>query len=135
MGSVNKVILVGNLGRDAELKYTPAGVAVSNLSLATTDTWRGKDGQKQERTEWHRVTLWGKTAESVQPYLTKGKQVYIEGRLQTRSWEDKDGNKKFSTEVSADRVTLLGSGGGAASRREPDEDAPSDIIGDEEIPF
>jgi single-strand DNA-binding protein len=113
MGSVNKVILVGNLGRDAELRYTPGGAAVATLNMATTEVWNDKaSGQKQEKTEWHRVVLWGKSAESLQEYLTKGKQIYVEGRLQTRKWQDKDGNDKYTTEVRGDRVVLLGGGGG-----------------------
>jgi single-strand DNA-binding protein len=112
MGSVNKVILVGNLGRDAELRYTPGGAAVATLNMATTEVWNDKAGQRQEKTEWHRVVLWGKTAESLGEYLTKGKQIYIEGRLQTRQWDDKDGNKRYTTEIRADRVVLLGGGGG-----------------------
>jgi single-strand DNA-binding protein len=112
MGSVNKVILVGNLGRDAELKYTPGGAAVSSFSIATTETWNDKAGQKQEKTEWHKIVLWGKTAESLNDYLTKGKQIYIEGRLQTRQWDDKDGNKRYTTEIRADRIVLIGSAGG-----------------------
>jgi single-strand DNA-binding protein len=114
MGSVNKVILVGNLGRDAELRYTPGGAAVATLNLATTEVWNDKSGQRQEKTEWHRIVLWGKQAESLQEYLTKGKQIYVEGRLQTRQWDDKDGNKKYTTEIKADRITLLGGGGGGA---------------------
>jgi single-strand DNA-binding protein len=114
MGSVNKVILVGNLGRDAELRYTPGGAAVATLNLATTEVWNDKSGQRQEKTEWHRIVLWGKQAESLQEYLTKGKQISVEGRLQTRQWDDKDGNKKYTTEIKADRITLLGGGGGGA---------------------
>ena len=117
MGSVNKVILVGNLGRDAELRYTPGGAAVATLNLATTEVWNDKAGQKQEKTEWHRIVLWGKQAESLQEYLTKGKQIYVEGRLQTRQWDDKDGNKKYTTEIKADRITLLGGGGGGGGAR------------------
>jgi single-strand DNA-binding protein len=112
MGSVNKVILVGNLGRDAELRYTPGGAAVATLNMATTEVWNDKAGQKQEKTEWHRVVLWGKTAESLAEYLTKGKQIYVEGRLQTRQWDDKDGNKRYTTEIRSDRVVLLSGGGG-----------------------
>jgi single-strand DNA-binding protein len=115
MGSVNKVILVGNLGRDAELRYTPGGAAVATLNLATTEVWNDKGGQRQEKTEWHRIVLWGKQAESLQEYLTKGKQIYVEGRLQTRQWDDKDGNKRYTTEVKADRITLLGGGGTIAT--------------------
>jgi single-strand DNA-binding protein len=112
MGSVNKVILVGNLGRDAELRYTPGGAAVATLNMATTEVWNDKAGQKQEKTEWHRVVLWGKSAESLAEYLTKGKQIYVEGRLQTRQWDDKDGNKRYTTEIRGDRIVLLGGGGG-----------------------
>ena len=112
MGSVNKVILVGNLGRDVEIRYTSGGTAVATLSLATTDVWTDKGGQKQEKTEWHRVVLWGKTAETLQGYLLKGRQIYVEGRLQTRQWDDRDGNKRYTTETRADRVVLLGGRGG-----------------------
>src|SRR6476660_925171 len=108
MGSVNKVILVGNLGRDAELRYTPGGAAVATLNLATTEVWNDKGGQKQEKTEWHRVVLWGKSAESLNEYLVKGKQIYVEGRLRTRSWDDKDGNKRYTTEIVADNFVMLG---------------------------
>ena len=112
MGSVNKVFLIGNLGRDAEQRHTPNGTAVSNFSLATTDMWTDKSGQRQERTEWRRVVVWDRQAESLQPYLTKGKQICVEGRLQTRDWNDRDGNKRSTTEIRADRITLLGSRGG-----------------------
>jgi single-strand DNA-binding protein len=120
MGSVNKVILVGNLGRDAELRYTPGGAAVSTLNIATTEVFKDREGQKKEDTQWHRVILWGKTAESLQDYLTKGKQIYVEGKLQTRKWKDKDGNDKYTTEVRGDRVVLLsgGGGGGGGARSE-----------------
>ena len=112
MGSVNKVILVGNLGRDAELRYTPGGAAVATINMATTEVWNDKGGQRQEKTEWHRVVLLGKSAESLAEYLVKGKQIYVEGRLQTRQWDDKDGNKRYTTEIRGDRVVLLGGGGG-----------------------
>jgi single-strand DNA-binding protein len=118
MGSVNKVILVGNLGRDAELRYTPGGAPVATLNLATTEVWNDKSsGQKQEKTEWHRIVLWGKSAESLSEYLVKGKQIYVEGRLQTRKWQDKDGQDRYTTEIVADRMQMLGSreGGGAAA--------------------
>ena len=117
MGSVNKVILVGNLGRDAELRYTPGGAAVATLNMATTEVWNDKGGQRQEKTEWHRIVLWGKTAESLNEYLTKGKQIYVEGRLQTRQWDDKDGNKRYTTEIRGDRVVLLGGGSGGGGAR------------------
>ena len=99
MGSVNKVILVGNLGRDAELRYTPGGAAVATLNMATTEVWTDKARPAAGKTEWHRVVLWGKVAESLTEYLTKGKQVYVEGRLETRQWDDKDGNKRYTTEI------------------------------------
>src|SRR5712672_2174943 len=116
MGSVNKVILVGNLGRDAELRYTPGGAAVATLNMATTEVWNDKGGQRQEKTEWHRIVLWGKQAESLQEYLTKGKQIYVEGRLQTRQWDDTDGLKRSTTELKADRITLLSGGAGGGGR-------------------
>ena len=146
MGSVNKVILVGNLGRDAELRYTPGGAAVATLNLATTEVWNDKGGQRQEKTEWHRVVLWGKQAESLQEYLTKGKQIYVEGRLQTRQWDDKDGNKRYTTEIKADRITLLGGGGGGGRGASMDrggaaishgggDEPPMEPITDDDIPF
>jgi single-strand DNA-binding protein len=125
MGSVNKVILVGNLGRDAELRYTPGGAAVATLNMATTEVWNDKAGQKQEKTEWHRIVLWGKSAESLSEYLTKGKQIYIEGRLQTRQWDDKDGNKRYTTEIRGDRVVLLGGGGGGGRSQSIDRSGDS----------
>ena len=146
MGSVNKVILVGNLGRDAELRYTPGGAAVATLNLATTEVWNDKSGQRQEKTEWHRIVLWGKQAESLQEYLVKGKQIYVEGRLQTRSWDDKDGNKRYTTEIKADRITLLGGGGGGRgapmergaapmSQGGGGDEPPMEPITDDDIPF
>ena len=114
MASVNKVILIGNLGRDPETRYTTGGDAVTNLNLATSEQWKDKNGEKQERTEWHRVVLFGRQAEIAGEYLKKGRSVYIEGRLQTRKYTDKDGVEKYSTEIVADRMQLLGSreGGG-----------------------
>jgi single-strand DNA-binding protein len=152
MGSVNKVILVGNLGRDAELRYTPGGAAVATLNMATTEVWNDKSsGQKQEKTEWHRVVLWGKSAESLSEYLTKGKQIYVEGRLQTRKWQDKDGNDKYTTEIRGDRVVLLGGGGGGGTGgggRQPQRSSapsgggdhepmgePISDLSDDDIPF
>jgi single-strand DNA-binding protein len=114
MGSVNKVILIGNLGADPELKYTPTSRALCNLRIATTDVFKDKGGQRQERTEWHRVTVWGDQAENCSKYLSKGRSVYIEGRLQTRSY-DKEGQKHYATDVVADRVVFLGSGGGGGA--------------------
>ena len=113
MASVNRVILVGNLGRDPELRYIPSGQAVANFTLATNDRWRDKEGNNQERTEWHRIVVWGKSAENCAQYLQKGRSVYIEGRLQTREWEDKDGNKRQTTETIAQTVQFLGGRGGA----------------------
>ena len=112
MASVNKVILVGNLGRDPEVRYTPDNSAITNISIATTDQWKDKSGEKQERTEWHRVAFFGRLAEIAGEYLKKGSQVYVEGRLQTRKWQDKDGNEKYTTEIVADRMQMLGSRGG-----------------------
>ncbi len=110
MASVNKVILLGNLGRDPETRYTTGGDAVTNLRIATTEQWKDKNGEKQERTEWHTVVLFGRQAEIAGEYLKKGRSVYIEGRLQTRKYTDKEGQEKYSTEVVADRMQLLGSG-------------------------
>lgn len=114
MASVNKVILIGNLGRDPELRYTQSGQAVANFSLATTDRFSNREGDRQERTEWHRVTVWGKTAENCAQYLNKGRSVYVEGRLQTREWEDKEGQKRRTTEVIAQTVQFLGGRGQGA---------------------
>jgi single-strand DNA-binding protein len=111
MASVNKVILIGNLGADPELRYTATGTAVANFRLATKDFWTGKDGNKEERTEWHRIVAWGRLGEICGEYLAKGKQVYVEGKLQTRSWEDRDGNKRYTTEVLAQVMQMLGSAG------------------------
>ena len=104
MASVNKVILIGNLGRDPETRFMPDGGAVTNTSIATSETWKDKNGEKQEKTEWHRVAFFGKLAEIAGEYLKKGSQVYVEGRLQTRKWQDKDGQDKYSTEIVADRM-------------------------------
>ena len=145
MGSVNKVILVGNLGRDAELRYTPGGAAVATINMATTDVWNDKGGQRQEKTEWHRVVLWGKPAESLTEYLTKGRQIYVEGRLQTRQWDDKDGNKRYTTEIRGDKIVLLGGGGGGrgasmdrgdggAAHAAPGPEAAEPLT-DDDIPF
>lgn len=117
MAGVNKVILVGNLGRDPEVRYTKNGQAIASFSLATTERWTGKDGNKEDRTEWHRVVAWGKLGEICGEYLSKGKQVYIEGRLQTRDWEDKDGNKKSTTEVVASNMVMLSQAGGGGTQQ------------------
>jgi single-strand DNA-binding protein len=123
MASVNKVILVGNLGRDPETRYMPDGGAVTNVSIATTESWKDKtSGEKQEKTEWHRVAFFGKLAEIAGEYLKKGSQIYVEGRLQTRKWQDKDGADRYTTEIIADRMQMLGSrqgaGGGERGERE-----------------
>ena len=149
MGSVNKVILVGNLGKDAEVRVTPGGQSVASFSIATTENWTSREGEKKERTEWHRIVLWGKAADSLQPYLVKGKQIYLEGRLQTRQWE-KDGQKHYTTEIVASEMQMLDSRGAGGERESaPDrggyqapvspqktaaQDAPFDDF-DDEIPF
>jgi single-strand DNA-binding protein len=125
MASVNKVILIGNLGRDPEVRYMPSGDAVANITIATTETWKDKSGEKQEQTEWHRVAMFGKTAEIAGEYLKKGSQVYIEGKLQTRKWTDKEGQERYTTEIRADRMQMLGSRSGGSERMAaPDEEAP-----------
>src|SRR3954467_9659208 len=113
--SVNKVILVGRLGQNPEVRYTPSGAAVANFSVATNESWTDKSGQKQERTEWHKVVVWGKLAELCNQFLAKGRQCYLEGRLQTRQWQDKDGQTKYTTEVQAQTVQFLGATAGAGS--------------------
>lgn len=108
MASVNKTILIGNLGRDPEVRYTPSGTAVCNITIATTRNWKSKDGEKQEETEWHRVVFYDKLAEIAGEYLKKGRPVYIEGRLKTRKWQDKDGKDQYTTEVIAEQMQMLG---------------------------
>lgn len=113
MASVNKVILLGNLGADPEVRFTPSGQAVANFRMATTDSWTDRaSGQRQERTEWHRIVVWGKLAELAGEYLSKGRQVYVEGRLQTRQWDDRDGQKRYTTEIVANAMQFLGGRGG-----------------------
>ncbi|AGH95748.1 single-stranded DNA-binding protein [Pseudobdellovibrio exovorus] len=114
MSGVNKVIIIGRLGQDPEMKAVGQGATVTRLNVATSENWTGKDGQKQERTEWHRIVVWGKLAEICGKYLAKGRQVYVEGRLQTRSWED-NGQKKYTTEIVANTVQFLGSAGAESS--------------------
>jgi single-strand DNA-binding protein len=146
MGSVNKAILVGNLGRDAEMRFTAGGTPVATVSLATTEKWKDRDGQAKEDTQWHRIVIWGKTAESLHEYLTKGKQIYVEGRIQTREWTDKEGKPAKTTEIRADRIVLLGGGGGGGPRASRDRYAegghdagadmtPVDAPQDDDIPF
>ena len=133
---VNKVILVGNLGRDPELRYTQGGQAVANFSLATSESFSKKDGTRDERTEWHRIVVWVRTAENCSQYLAKGRTVYIEGRLQTREWENKEGQKQRTTEVVAQTVQFLGGkggdGGGARTGGASNEPPPP---ADDDIPF
>ena len=142
--SLNKVTLIGNLGNDPEVRSTTGGNRVATFSLATSRSWNDAGGTKQEKTEWHRVVLWGKPAESLQEYLTKGKQIYVEGRLQTRQWDDKDGNKRYTTEIRGDRIVLLGGMGGGGGRQQPrtggassDEHMiePGSELTDDDIPF
>ncbi|MDZ7843128.1 MAG: single-stranded DNA-binding protein [Gammaproteobacteria bacterium] len=126
---VNKAILVGNLGRDPEIRYSPSGAAVANVNIATTDSWKDRNtGEQQERTEWHRVVFFGRLAEIVGEYLKKGSQVYVEGRIQTRKWQDKEGNDRYTTEIVANEMQMLGgrsggSGGGGGSGEDFNQDA------------
>jgi single-strand DNA-binding protein len=154
MASVNKVILIGNLGKDPETRYLPSGDAVTNITVATTESWKDKkSGDKQEHTEWHRISFFGRQAEVAGEYLKKGSPVYIEGRIRTRKWQDKEGQDRYSTEIVADRMQLLGSrgggggeGGGGGGMREPPSSsggskAPAKKSGgsfddmDDDIPF
>lgn len=136
MASVNKVILVGNLGRDPEMRYMPSGDALASFSIATTDTWKDKSGQRQERTEWHRISMFGKQAEIAGQYLKKGSSVYIEGRLQTRKWTDKEGHERQTTEVVADRMQMLGgrAGGNAFEVMDEGDEAPRQSAPREQSP-
>ena len=141
MSGVNKVILVGNLGANPELRFTQGQQAVANLRIATTEKWTDKNGQKQEATEWHRVVVWGKQAEIVGQYLTKGRQVYIEGRIRTRQWQDQQGQKRYTTEIVAQNVQMLGGRGERPQDEQaqtvPPDDAMRDDFGggDDDIPF
>lgn len=151
---INKVILVGNMGNDPEVRYTPSGAAVTTISLATTESWKDKDGNKQEKTEWHRVVFFGRLAEIAGEYLRKGSQVYIEGKLRTNKWQDKDGNDRYTTEILANEMQMLGGrtggdsgqggfgGGGMPSAPKPKNNqqqnnnpAPNFDDFDDEIPF
>ena len=142
-GGVNKVILIGNLGADPELRYTSGGSAVADLRLATSRKYTDQGRQPKEDTQWHRIVVWGKQAEHCKEYLSKGRQVYVEGRLQTRQWEDRDGNKRYTTEVVAERVQFLGGGGrggggdGGYDGPPPpsDNEAPANNMDDDDIPF
>ncbi len=143
MASVNKVILVGNVGRDPELRYTPGGTPVATFTLATNEAWTSKTGEKQERTEWHRIVVWGKQAEIANEYVKKGRQLYVEGALQTRQWDDRNGQKRTTTEIKALRFQMLGSperGRGAAAAPPPEnpeeEAAPGEpSFPEDDIPF
>jgi single-strand DNA-binding protein len=139
MASVNKVILIGNLGRDPEVRYTTGGTPVANFSMATTERWSDQSsGERKERTEWHKVVVWGKQAEIAGEYLHKGKQVYVEGSLQTREWTDRDGNKRYTTEVRAQRFQMLGQPGERQQTRAEPSHAVADSEGgfsDDDIPF
>ncbi len=146
MASLNRVMVMGNLGDDPEVRTTPGGQSVATLRLATNEQWTDKNGQKQERTEWHRVIVWGKQAEHCREYLSKGRGVFVEGRIQTREWTDKEGHKKYTTEIIAQRVLFLGGGRseGGGQRRESAPPPPSDThfessgpppTGDDDIPF
>ena len=141
---VNKVLLIGRLGKDPEVRYTSAGGAVTNFTMATNESWTDKAGQKQEKTEWHRIVVWGKLGELCGQYLSKGRQAYVEGRLQTKEWADKEGNKKYTTEVVAQNVQFLGSNdksaGGSDFAAPKDFEPPSDSkegggMTDDEVPF
>ena len=138
MAGINKAILIGNLGRDPELRYTQSGQAVANFTLATSESWTDKaSGQKQERTEWHRIVAWGRTGELCAQYLSKGRTVYIEGRIQTREWEDKEGQKRWTTEVNAQTVQFLGGPRGNEDGPPAGDTAPasSGPPPDDDIPF
>src|SRR5213593_2464860 len=141
MSGVNKVILVGNLGANPEMRFTQGGQAVANLRIATTERWTDKNGQKQEATEWHRVVVWGRQAEIVGQYLTKGRQVYVEGRIRTRQWQDQSGQKRYTTEIVAQNVLMLGGRGERgpeeAATVPPDDAATADFGPgpDDDIPF
>jgi single-strand DNA-binding protein len=141
---VNKVTLIGHVGKDPEVKYTPGGKAVATFTVATNESFKGKDGSQQERTEWHRIVAWERRAEVVGEYLKKGQQVYLEGRLQTRSWDDKDGTKRYITEIVANDIQFLGrkgegtGGGSAPDIPPPSEDSVPPTAGgasEEDLPF
>lgn len=142
MASLNKVMLIGNLGKDPEVRYTAAGTAVASFSLATSEKFKNKNGEWEEKTEWHNVTLWARLAEIAGEYLAKGKTVYIEGRLQTRKWQDRDGKDRYTTEVVGEKMQMLSGkgdgggrqGGGRSESQEPAYEEPS-FNPDDDIPF
>ncbi len=137
MASVNKAILIGNLGADPELRYTPGGQAVASFSMATTERFKNKDGEQQERTEWHNIVCWRRTAEIANEYLKKGSPVYIEGRIQYRSYEDKDGIKRYRTDIVAQRLQLLGARGKVEDEQKqpPETPEPQTPADDDDLPF
>ena len=139
MASVNKVILIGNLGRDPEVRHTQSGTPVANFTMATTERWNDQAGERQERTEWHRVVVWGKQADIAGEYLRKGKQVYVEGSLQTREWTDREGNKRYTTEIRAQRFQMLGRATDSAAVPAGDAPAVAEPSGggyeEDDIPF
>ena len=139
MAGINKVILVGRLGRDPEVRYTPSGAPVANFSIATSEEWKDREtGEKQERTEWHRIVAWRRLGEICGEYLHKGSQVYIEGRLQTRAWEDRDGNKRYTTEIVAQTMQMLGTAGKEGKAEPMDERYPVEEpinVPEDDIPF
>ena len=133
MAGVNKVILIGNLGKDPEVKYLDSGVAVANFSLATTESYKNKEGERVNQTEWHNIVLWRGLAEVAEKWLKKGSSVYIEGKIKTRKWEDKDGNTRYNTEILADNMTMLGSKSTSESaapttpEQQPETDTADDL--------
>ena len=135
--SLNKVILIGNLGQDPEARFTPKGTAVTNLSVATNESWKDQSGELQERTEWHKIVMYGRMAETASEYMKKGQMVYVEGRLHTREWEDQNQIKRRTTEISCDNFTMLGKRSGApVSDQKPAADSPkSDSTMDDDLPF
>ena len=144
MASINKVMLIGNLGSDPEVRYTQSGAAVCNFNIATNEKWTDKQGQKQERTEWHKIVVWGSVAENCGKYLSKGRSVYIEGSIQTRDWEDKDGNKRYTTEINARTVQFLSGGTDAGPGQNNQQNKPNpnkqsgpsqQSFADDDIPF
>jgi single-strand DNA-binding protein len=140
MRGVNKVIIVGNVGNDPELKNTPSGAAVATMSVATSETWNDKaSGEKKEKTEWHKVIFWNRLAEIVGQYVRKGSQVYIEGKLQTRKWQDKDGNDRYTTEIVASEMQMLGGKGSGGEKQSAPPSVPqsaaSQPIADDDVPF
>ncbi len=138
MASVNKVILVGNLGADPELRYTSSGTPVASFNIATREQWTNKGGEKEEKTEWHKIVAWARLGEICGEYLHKGKQVYIEGRLQTRSWEDRDGNKRYTTEIVAQTMQMLGPAGKEGRVESKGEAFPVEepiSVPEDDIPF